>query len=71
MLSTVEIYFTYSFLKFPLDSSYFLLSTQLAEQGRKMPIKWMAPESLHQRRFSSASDVWMFGKLFFLVNEKK
>ncbi|KAF7258576.1 hypothetical protein EG68_04236, partial [Paragonimus skrjabini miyazakii] len=32
-----------------------------ADKGRKMPIKWMSPESIQQRRFSSASDVWMFG----------
>ncbi|KAM6972970.1 protein tyrosine kinase 2aa [Aplochiton taeniatus] len=37
------------------DNSYYK-----ASKG-KLPIKWMAPESINFRRFTSASDVWMFG----------
>lgn len=37
------------------DQSYYK-----ASKG-KLPIKWMSPESINFRRFTIASDVWMFG----------
>lgn len=40
--------------RFIRDESYYK-----ASKG-KLPIKWMAPESINYRRFTSASDVWMF-----------
>lgn len=39
------------------DQSYYTSSKGL------LPIKWMAPESINFRRFTTASDVWMFGEL--------
>jgi serine/threonine protein kinase len=47
------------------DQSYYK-----ASKG-KLPIKWMSPESINFRRFTTASDVWMFGKLFSLLSKNK
>ncbi|KAF7237361.1 Focal adhesion kinase 1 [Varanus komodoensis] len=43
-------------------SRYMEDSTYYKASKGKLPIKWMAPESINFRRFTSASDVWMFGK---------
>ncbi|XP_074209269.1 focal adhesion kinase 1 isoform X13 [Camelus bactrianus] len=41
-------------------SRYMEDSTYYKASKGKLPIKWMAPESINFRRFTSASDVWMF-----------
>jgi len=35
-------------------------SHYVAESQGKLPVRWLAPESLAFRRFTSSSDVWMF-----------
>ena len=36
----------------------------------KIPVKWMAPESVLERKYSSACDVWSFGVLCWEVFEQ-
>lgn len=45
------------------DQSYYK-----ATKG-KLPIKWMSPESINFRRFTVASDVWMFGNELLICNK--
>ena len=36
------------------------LRTYITASKGKLPVKWMAPESINFRRFTASSDVWMF-----------
>lgn len=46
----------------------FTWSNKIKEQH--LPIRWMSPESIKTGKFSSASDVWSYGKfkLAFIIN---
>lgn len=40
---------------------------QYVESGGKLPIRWMAPETMHYQKYSTASDIWSYGCLLYEI----
>ena len=43
------------------DADYYVSS------GGMIPVKWTAPEALHYKKYSAASDVWSFGCVLYEI----
>ena len=44
-----------------MDESYYV------SRGGMIPVRWTAPEALHYKKYSTASDVWSYGALMYEI----
>lgn len=50
------------------DFGLSLLGMEVREKKMKnVPVRWLAPETLKQGRYTSKTDVWSFGKYFIVL----
>ncbi|PRD35567.1 UNVERIFIED_CONTAM: Ephrin type-B receptor 2 [Trichonephila clavipes] len=52
---------------FPLKEIFIFIMNGKLLLGGKIPVRWTAPEAIAYRKFTSASDVWSFGIVFWEV----